>query len=328
MIYSIAYRPDMEILSNIPPAEYEQFLAQPNSLLWVDFDSEPDESCEPILSGIFHFHPLAVDDALKETHIPKIDDWSDYLYIVMNSIDPRGIHSLVAQTMELDVFIGRNYIVTHHDKAFPAVEKTIQTSQQDPRFVRNGPAYLLYKIVDDLVAEYWPIVEKIDAEIDSIEDRVFKNPSPELLEQLFQVKRMLLAMRRILGPQREVLNRLARDKFLVLRGKDRVLFRDVYDHVVRLHELNESLRDLVGSTMDSYLSVINNRMNEIMKTLTVITTIFIPITFVTGFFGMNFFGPVANLNRWTDLGAFLLAILILVLLPFSMYTWMRRRTWV
>jgi magnesium transporter len=328
VINSIAYLPGQAPLTDIPVDEYEKILTLPESLLWVDFVSEPDESCEPIMSGIFHFHPLAVDDALKETHIPKIDDWNDYLYIVMNSIDPRGIHSLIAQTMELDVFIGKNYIVTHHDKPFPAVEKTLQTSRLDPRFVRSGPAFLLYKLVDDLVAEYWPIVEKIDAEIDIIEDRVFNDPAPELLEQLFSVKRMLLAMRRILGPQREVLNRLARDKFAVLGRKDRVLFRDIYDHVVRLHELNESLRDLVGGTMDSYLSVINNRMNEIMKTLTVITTIFIPITFVTGFFGMNFFEPVAQLTRWTDWGAFLIAVAILILLPFSMYAWMRRRTWV
>lgn len=300
----------------------------PDSLLWVDFVDEPDESCEPIMSGIFRFDPLAVDDALKETHIPKIDDWSSYLYIVMNSIDPRGIQGLKAETMELDIFLGSNFVVTHHDRPFPAVEKARQASERDLRYLKNGAAFLLYKIIDDLVAEYWPIIEKVDLEIDTVENRVFDDPAPALLELLFSVKRMLLAMRRILGPQRDVLNRLARDEFAVVGRKDRVLFRDIYDHLVRLHELNESLRDLVGGAMDSYLSVINNRMNEIMKTLTIITTIFIPITFVTGFFGMNFFAPVAHLSRWTQFEAFVLALAVMVVLPITMFTWMRRRTWV
>lgn len=328
MIRSIAYRPGQELLIDVPTDDYRSFLALPDCLLWVDFVSEPDEICEPILTDIFQFHPLAVDDALKETHIPKIDDWGDYLYMVLNSLDPQGIETLATETMELDIFLGRNYIVTHHDTSFPPVEKALQACRRDERYVRNGPDYLLYKIIDELVAEYWPVIEKIDTEIDAIEDRVFDDPAPELLERLFSLKRMLLAMRRIVSPQREVLNRLARDDFDVIGRKDRVLFRDIYDHLVRLHDLNEGLRDLVGGSMDSYLSVINNRMNEIMKTLTVITTIFIPITFVTGFFGMNFFEPVAKLTPWTDRGVFLLAMVILIALPISMYSWMRRRTWV
>jgi magnesium transporter len=135
-------------------------------------------------------------------------------------------------------------------------------------------------------------------------------------------------MRRILLPQREVLNKLARDDFRVIDFKDRIFFRDIYDHLVRLHDLNESLRDLVGGALDTYLSVVNNRMNEIMKTLTLITTLFMPITFVTGFFGMNFFEPVAQLVGWTSRQAFLVTMGILVLMPLVMYSWMRRRTWV
>ena len=158
--------------------------------------------------------------------------------------------------------------------------------------VQQGADHLLYKITDNLVAGYMPAVEKIDDAIDQIEDQVFDRPSPRTLERLFALKRVLLAMRRIVLPQREVLNKLARDDYQVIDPKDRIFFRDIYDHLVRLHDLNESLRDLVGGVLDTYLSVINNRMNEVMKTLTIITTLFMPLTFVTGFFGMNFFEPL------------------------------------
>src|SRR5512144_1929187 len=183
-------------------------------------------------------------------------------------------------------------------------------------------------MADYLIADYMPIIEEIDEGINAIEDQVFDRPSPRTLERLFSLKRVLLAMRRILLPQREVLNKLARDDYEVIDPRDRVFFRDIYDHLVRLHDINESLRDLVGGALDTYLSVINNRMNEVMKTLTVITTLFMPLTFVTGFFGMNFFEPPWTLNRWTTNPVFYVVLGINIMLPIAMYIWMRRRTWV
>ncbi len=134
-------------------------------------------------------------------------------------------------------------------------------------------------------------------------------------------------MRRILLPQREVLNKPARDDYRVIDPKDRVFFRDIYDHLVRLHDLNENLRDLVSGALDTYLSVVNNRMNDVMKTLTIITTLFMPITFITGFFGMNFFEPVAHLAGWTSQQVFELTLGIMLTVPIVMFLWMRRRTW-
>lgn len=185
----------------------------------------------------------------------------------------------------------------------------------------------MYKLADELAAEYMPVIEQIDDAIDQIEDQVFDDPGPALLEQLFVLKRALLRLRRILGPQREVLNKLARGDYDVI-GQDRlVFFRDVYDHLVRLHDITESLRDLVGSALDTYLSVVNNRMNDVMKTLTVITTLFMPLSFLSGFFGMNFFQPVTSLDVWTGRLAFGLTLAAMALLPVGMYLWMRRRAW-
>jgi magnesium transporter len=329
MIRTLFYHPDHPLRTDLMPEEFQSVLQGSEVLLWVDFSEEPPEVCEPILRS-FNFHPLSIDDALQETHSPKIDDWGGYLYIVINYMHLRGDTGNGWQTSvdELDIFLGANFVITHHDDPIAAIDETLAACNRDPRTVTEGADHLLYKIIDNVVAGYMPIVEQVDQAIDEIEDQVFDRPTPRTLEQLFSLKRVLLSMRRILLPQREVLNKLARDDYRIIDQNDRIFFRDIYDHLVRLHDLNESLRDLVGGAMDTYLSVVNNRMNEIMKTLTLITTLFMPITFVTGFFGMNFFEPVAQLAGWTSRQAFLVTMGILALLPVGMYMWMRRRTWV
>jgi magnesium transporter len=294
----------------------------------VDFASEPPETCLPILNG-FDFHPLAIEDALQQTHAPKLDDWGEYLYIVLNymNLADNG-NDWDTEIDELDIFLGRNYIVTHHDQPMSSIDETWASCDRDVRILQNGADHLLYKIADNLVADYMPAVEKVDATLDQIEDQIFDKPSHRTLEKLFALKRVLLAMRRILLPQREVMNKLARDDYQVVDPKDRIFFRDIYDHLVRLHDLNESLRDLVGGALDMYLSVINNRMNEIMKTLTTITVLFMPLTFLTGYFGMNFFEPLGSLTSWTTNPVFYLTLATIFILPIVMYIWMRRRTWV
>ena len=171
-----------------------------------------------------------------------------------------------------------------------------------------------------------PRSRAINETIDGIEDQVFHHP-PLDPEQIFTLKRTLLHLRRIIAPQREVLNKLARGDFAVVAPDDRMYFRDVYDHLVRMYDITESLRDLVGGVLETYLSVVNNRMNEVMKTLTLITTLFMPLSFLAGFFGMNFFAPVTALDAWTDKPAFVIALVVMVVTPGIMYVWMRRRAW-
>lgn len=327
MINSIYFAKGQELRNNIHPKEFASLLKDTNGLLWVDFSGEPDQSSEPILTGIFRFHPLAVDDALQETHTPKVDDWGDYVYIVLNSlaIDPEN--SLSIHIRELDVFLGHNFVVTHHDTPLPAIEKVRLSCARDPRYTSQGADHLLYKIIDEVVAETMPIMEGLDDQIDRVEDEVLTKAAPDTLERIFALKRALLSIRRILTPQREVLNKLARDDYEVIDPRDRIFFRDIYDHLVRLHDINESMRDLVGGALDTYLSVINNRMNEVMKTLTTITTLFMPLTFVVGFFGMNFFAAEPAQLSWTSTTMFYSTLGFMVFTPMIMFWWMRRRSW-
>jgi magnesium transporter len=329
VIRTLFFQPGKPIQTDLKPDSLLKAFRSRRGVLWVDFLSEPPEVCQPILES-FGFHPLAIDDALQETHSPKIDDWGSYVYLVLNYMHLNSAEKEQWETEvdELDIFLGPNYVVTHHDHPVASLDSVLASVQRDTRPLQEGADHLLYKIIDNVVTNYMPIVERIDEEIDEIEDQVFDRPSPRTLERLFALKRVLLAMRRILLPQREVLNKLARDDYAVIDRKDRIFFRDIYDHLVRLHDLNETMRDLVGGALDTYLSVINNRMNEVMKTLTIITTLFMPLTFVTGFFGMNFFAANPPYEHWTAPLAFYATLGLLFLTPFFMYVWMRRRTWV
>lgn len=325
MITILQHTPEAGFRLNLTPADLPAALAA-GGLLWVDFHGEPPSVDEPILRGVFGFHPLAVDDALQESHVPKLDDWGAYLYLVLHSVvfDPSEGGQL--DTQETDVFVGKNYVVTHHDQPVAALGRVWNLLLRDERHLTGGVEHLLYLIVDELVASFMPAIDAVEDTVDLLEDEVFDGARPSVVERIFRLKRSLLRIRRIVAPQREVLNKLARDDYPVIAAATKIYFRDVYDHLVRIYDITENLRDLVSGSLDTYLSVVNNRMNEVMKTLTLITTLFMPLSFVTGFFGMNFFQPVTDLSTWTGLTAFIALLVGLGLTPVVMYYWMRRRS--
>ena len=327
MIRSLYRAHDGRIHTGLTPDELTAALQDVGGLLWVDLVEEPPQVCEPILLQTFGFHHLAVDNALEESHVPKADDWGQYVYLVLQSVlfDPQA-EELVA-TRELDIFLGHNYLVTHQHRSIPAVDRVWTACGRDERHLQRGVGNLLYQLADELVSDALPVVEQIDDEINQIEDEIFDHPGPTLVQHIFTLKRAVLHLRRTLAPQREVFNKLARGDYEVVDEGCRMFFRDVYDHLVRLFDITESLRDLIGGALDTYLSVVNNRMNEVMKTLTVITTLFMPISFLTGFFGMNFFQPATPLAAWTGRPAFIVMLVVTALVPFGMLLWMRRRAW-
>jgi magnesium transporter len=323
----ILYYQDGMLSTDLDGTALAAAVRDPSGLLWIDLVAELPENCRALFRDPFDFHPLAIDDALEEAHVPKVDDWGRYLYLVLHAIefDPAGEEPV--DTLELDVFLGRNYLVTYHAEPIAAVERVSALVGRDERRLQRGPAHVLYLLTDELIADYMPVIERIDVEIDRIEDEIFGAPQPRILEQMFTLKRGLLLMRRIIAPQREVINKLARGDFKVIESADRMFFRDVYDHVVRLYDIAEGMRDLVSGALDTYLSVVNNRMNDVMKTLTMITTLFLPVSFLVGFFGTNFFQPVAHLEAWTSFPAFVVMFLLMASVPVMMYFWMRRRAW-
>ncbi len=310
-------------LDDIPGA-----LRDPRGVLWVDFLDEPDDTCERVMQDLFHFHPLAIDDALRESHVPKLDDWDSYLYLVLHAVsfDAAAEEQLAAH--ELDIFAGEGYLVTHREHAIEPLDRVWDSCAKDDRLTAHGAARLLYHLVDEVVAAHMPAVDAIDAELERMEERILASAAPATLADVLRIKRSLLRLRRVVAPQRETLNRLARDQIASIGAEERIYFRDIYDHLVRLYDVTEGLRDLAAGMLDTHLSVVNNRMNEVMKTFTLITTLFMPISFVTGFFGMNFFTAQAPPASWTGRTAFVVICAVMVLVPTLMYLWLRKRRWV
>lgn len=306
------------------------FIADKANTVWVDLP-DPGAEVQPdvahVLRDVFQFHPLAVDDALVETHVPKVDDWGDYLYVVLHAVNfHAGMDHI--ETMEVDIFVGANYLVTHHVNDVPALDRMWQTALRDERHTRKGVDYLLYELCDFIATDYMPVMDRIDEAIDLIQDTVFDSRNPRAVQTIFKLKSTVLDLRRVLSPQREVLNKLSRGDFPMIDTNVRIYMRDVYDHFVRLTDLNESLRDLVAGSLDTYLSVTANRTNEVMKVLTIITVLFMPLTFITGFFGMNFFGGSMELfMRVPPALVFAIAMLVMIGVPAAMLMYIRRRGW-
>lgn len=323
----ILYRSENGIVNTgLQVSDLCQTLGDPGGLLWFDLANEPLEVIEPILASTFEFHPLAIDDALVESHVPKVDNWGHYLYIVLRAISYKQGAQL--RIPELDVFLGSNYLVTYSQEPIAALNAVWDVCQKDHRWIEHGAGQLLYRLADELVSDAVAVVEKMQDELEKTEDQLFSEARPATLERLFTSKRNILQIRRIVVPQRDVLNKLARNENQIVREQDRIFFRDVYDHLLQLDNLLGDMIILVSGALDAYLSVVNNRMNDIMKTLTVITAFFMPLAFITGFFGMNFFQAVSPLRAWTGIVAFIAVIAAMALIPLIMFLWMRWRSWI
>jgi magnesium transporter len=329
----VAYRDGMGTIHlDWPLGDIGRALEDARGTVWVDIEdieSACNENVEAMLRDVFHFHPLAIEDALKDTHVPKIDDWDQYLYIVVDTIDfdPRTDE---LRLHELDLFLGRNYLVTYHNEATEVLERHRRNLEREPENrLKFGPSHLLYRLLDEVVAEFLPAIVHLDNEIDDAQDEVFDVPTPRTLRKIFHVKRNALKLHRVVIPMREVLNRLARDPYAQVEADHRIYYRDVYDHLVRIHDIVESLRDLIAGALDTYLSVVSNRTNDIMKALTVVNVMFLPLTFVAGFFGMNFFGETLMFT-WPILpraALFWFACALMIGSPIGMIIMARRRGW-
>jgi magnesium transporter len=252
--------------------------------LWVDFSGvTPDEG--RLLTEVFHFHPLAVEDALSAVQFPKIETYDGYLYVVLHGIDVNASEHRLA-TRDIDFFLGRNYLVTVHDGRSRSITKLRDICDKHGHILDEGPVALMHRLVDSMVDNYQPEMEKLEERISDIEEEAFEGRNT-IVRELLGIKRDLASMRRILTPQRDAVGRLARREFDQISVEMAYRFRDVYDHVVRLADETIMFQDRVTGVLEVNLSAVSNRLNQIMKVLTVASTILLPMTVLTGMWGMN-----------------------------------------
>jgi magnesium transporter len=314
-----------------PISQIDSAIHDQGGLLWVDIQGPEEHTIDHLESFLcehFHFHHLAVEDALRENHVPKIDDWDDYLYIVFQ------VARIVPETeslrlQELDIFLGKNYLITYHTEPLPILDQDRESIEKDPRDrLRQGADHLLVRFLELAIDQSLAAIQALDEQVDDIQNAVIENATHKNLRAIFRIKRSAIQLHKMLSPQREVLNRLARDPYKPVQPKHRVYFRDLYDHVVRIHDISESLRDLISGTLETYLSVVANRTNDIMKTLTIVTLMFMPMTFIVGFFGMNFFGETLAFTSPLPKGLlFWGSNAIMAISPCFIWIYARRKKW-
>jgi magnesium transporter len=253
--------------------------------VWVDL-AAPTIPESLILSETFLFHPLSVEDATGAAQYPKVELYEGYLYVVLHGIDYH--HGKAGfSTHDVDFFLGRNYLVTVHDGHAQAITDKREHATRSPIFMAEGPVGLFHRIVDAMVDGYRPEVDKLEDRLDELEQAIFEPHSQELLRSILDAKRDVSSLRRVTAPQRDVMARLARREFVDISTEMSFRFRDVYDHLARVTEDALIFQDRLTGVLDAHLSNVSNQLNVVMKVLAVVSTIFMPLTLLTGIFGMN-----------------------------------------
>ena len=297
-------------------------LLEDNTVCWIDVQGLGDEKVLRDFAEMFSIHPLALEDVVNVPQRPKVERFEKHTLCLTRMALLRDEQ---IDREQVSIFLGSNYVLTFQERAgdvFDPVRARIR--QGGPILRSSGPSYLAYALLDAVIDGYYPIMEMFGEKLEELEDKIVAEPRPAVLHEIHQAKRDLLALRRGIWPQREAVNTLIRDENPLITDTVRVYLRDCYDHCVQIMDAVETYRELAGGLMDVYLSSIGNRQNEVMKVLTIMASIFIPLTFMAGIYGMNFQNMPELQSAWGY--PFLLAAMVVV--AAGMIWFFRRKGWI
>ncbi|MCA1629693.1 MAG: magnesium/cobalt transporter CorA [Acidobacteria bacterium] len=304
-----------------PASEISDLRESGDNVVWADV-SDPSSEDFAELAEEFGFHPLSIEDCRSEHQRPKIEEYQGYYFIVLYEAQLAGPHDRL-ELRELNIFLGANFLVTVHSKPIRAVETAGRLWHEWTDRAEHGAGLLSYLLIDAIVDDYLPLLDVLSDRMDDLEDQIFGEFKPEALEEIFRVKKQLLYLRRSITPLRDVFNTLLRREQPIFARETHVYFQDVFDHLIRVADTIDNLRDMLGSTMDAFLSVQGNRMNMIMKRLTSIATILMSVTLVAGIYGMNFtFMPELH---WRY--GYVFALLSMVGIGAGLYVYLKKVDW-
>jgi magnesium transporter len=313
---------------------------------WIDLCGRDPDTERLLGKEGLNLHPLVIEDIFADRERPKVEDFGDYLYVLVQAPlsmptqeAPKSTRTRTRTThaehgshadrasfrlTELDVVLGQHFVLTHHANDMPSLAQLQQDVQRNARALEQGPAYIAHAVLDSVVDDYIPILDRLDVQLDELEDEVLTNPTQDVLSKIFQSKRELQQLRRAFVHQKELFHRLGRGDFALIPEPLVPFFRDIYDHFARVADLAESYRDLVGAALETYLSVQSNKMNAIMKQLTLTATIFMPLSFIAGFYGMNYeFMPELH-QKW----GYPAVVALMLLVATGMLMFYRRKKWI
>ncbi|MBU0690897.1 magnesium/cobalt transporter CorA [bacterium] len=297
-------------------------------LVWINIEGLADTEKLMELGRVFNLHPLALEDVVNTTQRPKTEHYEGTIFIVLRMVKE---YEATINSEQICIFLGKDFVLTLQEETgdcLDPVRKRIRVSEPRIRFSR--PAYLMYSLVDAIIDHYFPVLERLGDRIEDLEERIVRSLDDKLLEDIYQVRRDLLKLRRHLWPTREAVDRLYRDPTPLIDDETRIYLRDCYDHCVQLLDLVESYRDISSALMESYRSQVSLNMNEVMKVLTIIATLFIPVTFIAGIYGMNFDASVSPWNmpelRWFFGYLFAWGLMLITGGAFLYYFW--KKGWI
>ncbi|GGG28905.1 putative metal ion transporter YfjQ [Lysinibacillus alkalisoli] len=279
MLHIVGYTKEDTFLKKLTIDELQQ---EQMAWFWVDFD-QPTPEEEKLLEQYFHFHPLAIEDCLMRLQRPKMDSYDDYYFFVTHRINKETL-----EPEEVNIFVSEQFVVTFHKQHVPEIEIVRHRLNHIPKKWDNTPYYITYQTIDKMVDSYFPLVYQIEDQLNHLEDEMTYHNSVKTMQYVFDFRSDLLHLRRIVLPMRDLLYRVLSSYRLPLKKSERAYFADIHDHLVKLTEMVESNRELTADMRDSYMAMNSNRMNGIMMILTIVSTIFIPLTFIAGIYGMNF----------------------------------------
>ncbi|MBO0731213.1 MAG: magnesium/cobalt transporter CorA [Acidimicrobiaceae bacterium] len=266
---------------------------------WLDLPAVGDEEVA-WMRDVFRFHPLAIDDVEQRNERPKLDDYGDYVFLVLYGSGTSGSQPAdLLRLAEVHCFISEKYLVTVHEGDCPAFGE-LAARLKARRAPARSPSELVYRVADTLVDSFFPVLSELDDQIDVLQGQVIQRPTNEQLASLLDYRSSLIAMRRVVSPQRDIMASVASGVTQLpgFTDESQRYFRDIYDHLIRLSDMIDGYRDLLSGTTDAYLSVVSNQLNVVMKQLTIISTVFLPLAFITGFFGQNFGWMTSRLGSW------------------------------
>ena len=308
--------------------ELPQLLADKTNVIWVDLMGETPEQVEQavdILSNVFKFHHLTVEDSVETRNQPKIEAFPDYLYFIVHGVKPDETSSFNFATKELDGYLGDNFVVTFHKERFRSIKIVKQQLRTSTFACQRGAPYVLHQILDQLVDLYMPIVDDFDDTINELEERVLRmRGGNAILRELMKLRRSVARLRRISARQLDLLYRIAHGEFPQIPENHLPFFRDVHDHLQRISDLAENYRDLVGGLFDIHFSVVATKTNDVMKTLAVVSAIILPLSLIAGIYGMNF----ENMPELKSRNGYFLTLVVMALVTLGLLVYFWRRGWI
>lgn len=319
----IQYSEDRYEETSLPVFDRCLTKGEPGTVTWLNINGLGHIAGLEKLGECFRLHPLVLEDILNTDQRPKVEDYGDYLYLVLRLLEsPDAKEGLASDQVSL--ILGKDFVITLHETdadLFAAIRERLKGGG---RLRRAGVDYLAYTLVDFMVDQYFLIMERLGEVIEDLEEELVRNPTSQTLTGIHTLKREMILLRRSIWPLREVLSRLQRRESHLIQAGTAIYFKDVYDHVIQVMDSIETFRDMLSGMLDVYLSSVSHRLNEIMKVLTIIATIFIPLTFISGIYGMNLEGFFPPKEAPWGFGAVVAASLVSGLI---MLHWFRRRGW-